>query len=274
MPTLDSPDQSSSAALVCVRCGYSLHGLPEDGACPECALSVLWMRDSWPLHAAPDAWLRRVQIGYNLVIVVVLNLLALPLLVFLAAGTVAIRPPDTMPMSIWLCVVVIGVSPTLWLIIGLIAVSTPQPRIDRVFPHLRVARRWSLALVGAALSAGVAFIAAWTAGGSPVVRVSLGAASSICALALVWDILSYMERLLRRAGTHGRLIGIFMARLLLAVIAVGAVSFAGCVMQQATLGTIAPLLVLMVIPLAALGMFLASLCSTVNAEIRRARIHR
>ena len=51
----------------CVACGYALRGLPADGACPECGMSIRRSLSGDQLWAADPKWLARIARGQWLV---------------------------------------------------------------------------------------------------------------------------------------------------------------------------------------------------------------
>lgn len=62
--TAEKRDASVSRDERCIRCGYDLSGLPDEGACPECGLAVARSRDrSGLLRGADPRWLRLVARG-------------------------------------------------------------------------------------------------------------------------------------------------------------------------------------------------------------------
>jgi hypothetical protein len=52
----------------CIRCGYSLTGLPDSGKCPECATPVADSRRGFLLRFAAQEWLAKVDSGLGLVL--------------------------------------------------------------------------------------------------------------------------------------------------------------------------------------------------------------
>jgi hypothetical protein len=54
---LPPSDTANGPALLCLRCRYNLHGLTEDGLCPECALPIRASREGRPLYHYPRRWL-------------------------------------------------------------------------------------------------------------------------------------------------------------------------------------------------------------------------
>ncbi len=65
----DAPPMTSTEPgddLVCLRCGYSLHGLPEDGVCPECGLSVARSIRGDGLENASPEYVRRLLTGFQI----------------------------------------------------------------------------------------------------------------------------------------------------------------------------------------------------------------
>ncbi len=61
--THDEDGGGEAADLHCVRCGYHLRGLAEDGTCPECGTAVARSMRGDLLSAADPAWLRRIYRG-------------------------------------------------------------------------------------------------------------------------------------------------------------------------------------------------------------------
>lgn len=60
----ESATTKARIGAYCHRCGYSLRGLPDDGACPECGHSILESLRAPPdLTQLPARWLGRVRVG-------------------------------------------------------------------------------------------------------------------------------------------------------------------------------------------------------------------
>jgi hypothetical protein len=58
------PGMPVAAVDTCIRCGYDLAGLADDGVCPECALAVQRSRNrSHLLRSADQQWLVRIRRG-------------------------------------------------------------------------------------------------------------------------------------------------------------------------------------------------------------------
>lgn len=68
----------------CYRCGYNLHGIADDQACPECGLlAERSRRTSDELHLTRPTWLRRLFLG---VLSILLGLLAAPMITLAVAA--------------------------------------------------------------------------------------------------------------------------------------------------------------------------------------------
>ena len=64
----------------CYRCGYALHTIPDDLACPECGLLARRSRRvTDDLHRTRPRWLRRITLGVVLLLLAVVLMCALPL---------------------------------------------------------------------------------------------------------------------------------------------------------------------------------------------------
>lgn len=63
------PEKAIQSWARCVSCGYALAGLPPDGSCPECNTPVRRSLHSRDLRHADERWLRRITIGFDLVLV-------------------------------------------------------------------------------------------------------------------------------------------------------------------------------------------------------------
>jgi hypothetical protein len=78
-----------------MRCGYSLHGLPADGCCPECGTAVAWsLRGDLLRYAAPE-YVSRLAAGARLVwwsvaLALISGIAAVPLV--LLAGSMVVLP--------------------------------------------------------------------------------------------------------------------------------------------------------------------------------------
>lgn len=59
----------SAAVLPCLKCGYELTGLAEDGACPECGASLRWNREL----LATMGLERRRRIGFGALLIILSN---------------------------------------------------------------------------------------------------------------------------------------------------------------------------------------------------------
>lgn len=88
MADLDTTDD-------CYRCGYNLHGIADDQACPECGLlAERSRRASDELHLTRPTWLRRLFLG---VLSILLGLLAAPIITL--AMTAKRRPLRSAALS-------------------------------------------------------------------------------------------------------------------------------------------------------------------------------
>lgn len=108
-------EAAPAAAVLCLRCGYDLRGLPGDGACPECGLAV---GRSWQgqreLHRGRPGWVGRLRAGVWLLLAVQLGLLGV-----MFAGLWAVRGPDTPAVGLAvLAVFLLGHATALWLLTG------------------------------------------------------------------------------------------------------------------------------------------------------------
>jgi hypothetical protein len=124
------PDATSRP---CLRCGYELRGLPSDGRCPECGLSVA--RSAVPndeLRQAPPCWLASLSWGVRLLLVVMA-------VAFLWGRFVA---PRWQPPSLeW--ALAIEASTGLLYAAGVWLLARPQPRFGVSGPTWRWALRIS-----------------------------------------------------------------------------------------------------------------------------------
>jgi hypothetical protein len=87
------PAAPAETALLCLRCRYTLHGLAEDGLCPECALPIRASREGTPLHHYPAQWLDRVAQGVTLLAVGIWANAALRLALLLHVITYTVDVP-------------------------------------------------------------------------------------------------------------------------------------------------------------------------------------
>jgi len=122
----------------CLRCNYDLHGLPADGNCPECGLSIARSSDAagGELRHAPPGWLASLSWGSRLVLLT-------PVLGYVYAACVGLRLP-------WInsLVVFFGVRAALDVVFaaGIWLLTRPQPH--RAVTHWTW--RWALRLLALA----------------------------------------------------------------------------------------------------------------------------
>ncbi|MCH8151245.1 MAG: hypothetical protein IH830_02600 [Planctomycetes bacterium] len=113
----------ATADLHCVRCGYHLRGLAEDGTCPECGTAVARSMRGDLLSAADPAWLRRIYRGHLYIVIgCAVFLLNIPL--YWMSGTL---------MPTYFFKVSEVVVPLLFLgivLVGVILVTTLDPRLS------------------------------------------------------------------------------------------------------------------------------------------------
>jgi hypothetical protein len=66
----------------CMDCGYNLRGLSATGNCPECNQSTDYSLQCRPLSHADRRWLKRIQLGFSLLLLMMLYELAVPFSVY------------------------------------------------------------------------------------------------------------------------------------------------------------------------------------------------
>ena len=125
--TPDEDGGGATADLHCVRCGYHLRELAEDGACPECGTAVARSMHGDLLSAADPAWLRRIYRGH-LYIVIGCAVLLLTIALNMMAGNLLPSWSNTyfwkveQAGAVFLCLA--------FLLIGVVWVTTLDPRLS------------------------------------------------------------------------------------------------------------------------------------------------
>lgn len=79
-PAAESADRvvlSDVARAACVRCSYSLEGLPDSGACPECGTPIALSLRGWMLRFAAREYLAGLALGLRLIVTCLALLVAL-----------------------------------------------------------------------------------------------------------------------------------------------------------------------------------------------------
>lgn len=132
---MDAGDEatSTSGALMCARCEYSLVGIDSQKSCPECGLAV-----SLSMHWAgpgPDPGEHSSRIASGLGWVLVANLLAI------GAAAATVLPARFMPESTWpgLLLACLFVTETVNFF-GFLRLATPQRGLGRQTPGYTAAR--------------------------------------------------------------------------------------------------------------------------------------
>ena len=72
---------------ICVKCGYDLHGLRPDGACPECGTAVGRSIQGDCLYFAPPEWIEKLARGMNWIVAGIIVSVFGGILAGLALGT-------------------------------------------------------------------------------------------------------------------------------------------------------------------------------------------
>lgn len=116
----------------CVRCGYSLRGVPLDGACPRCNASVSASLTSRRLYLAEPAWLATLATNLSWNWMLLIGLIAYNAIVFITIGILA--PSDG---AVWIVPVLFSIPSTLISLARLWnwwAITTPEPSPSQYAP--------------------------------------------------------------------------------------------------------------------------------------------
>jgi len=116
--------------LGCIRCGYNLRGLPGGHRCPECGTPAVVSLAGDVLQYAPPAWLKRVRNG-----------LALVLCSFAADVATIVNAMVTGPLARGRYGHLLEVISALLLLVGVVLMTTPEPRLTAAGRTMNV-RRW------------------------------------------------------------------------------------------------------------------------------------
>ncbi len=175
----------------CVRCGYSLRGLPRSGVCPECALPVVRSLLGIPLRFASPEYVRRLVLGITIaeggsvLIVVTLWVLAITMSM---QGHRVLPPLSTFSISYFLVLLASIVSMVGWWL-----ATTRDPRLgdDQGRATLRVWVQSTVFAVSVLLGCGPAM--GWFFDGELVVVVvgmllvvALGISLISCLMYITW----------------------------------------------------------------------------------------
>ncbi len=189
-------DQSGQVAGVsCRKCGYDLRTQPLDGACPECGISVRDSLQGFFLQYAPRKWLRKVTIGLELILGVVIVLF----LVGLANGLSPVRLGDASVVGALNLVGWIAIAVGIWLF------ATPEP--EAVVPS-----RWAKivrgSIVGIVVPLAMVLVVGPLLVQSPAVTfmilfILLGLGVQVAGLACVFAVFGRLRELVQRIPSHG-----------------------------------------------------------------------
>ena len=132
--------------VLCVSCGYNLHGLTSEGLCPECAAPRARSLHGNLLRYADPAWLHKIRLG---VLVMLWNLLLHVLLIL----AVLASPEWSWSKILYEALTLAGAAMSLW---ATLLITTQEPRISLVEDTItlrRIVRGCAVALfVGAVCS--------------------------------------------------------------------------------------------------------------------------
>ena len=187
-------DNAVPPAVLCLRCGYDLRGMADDGTCPECGLGVgRSVQGQRELHRGRPGWVGRLRIGAWLLLLVQIEVLALVLA--LAFDVQATGSPET----IFAVSLVVPGQLLLTHAVALVLLTGRENRFERRLPgnRGRVLVRLSVAndvWIGLCI-AKLATSTGWT----PQQLWEYGLAAGMGAFAVVWALtFAHLRRLARR----------------------------------------------------------------------------
>lgn len=179
--------------LLCIDCGYNLHGIDPSRDCPECGTPVASTMRGDLLRYADAGWLDRLRRGSQLIAIsIVIGLIG-------AAVGMAIAAGDPMFGTIagW---VVDLISTGLW-IAGLFYVTTPEPRANPLIHDEPVTLRRVMRVCALLTLVGTVINAIWPYAGFTldlVVVYGLGVGTTIASVVAFLGLFVYFRRLARR----------------------------------------------------------------------------
>jgi serine/threonine protein kinase len=194
------PSQSPSAsaghgaAVLCVKCGYNLHGLSAGGHCPECGTPVAHSSRGDHLAAADPVWLERISRGQAYIAVgsVLAPLLPMATTAVLIHAGVATRLRHALAWSSCAGALIL-------MLMGVVRLTALDPRLSLTRQPLglrRLSRGAALAaLLGLALRLGAAVL---PAGMPRAVADVLGGTSLVFLVFTVFVVTLYLARLAER----------------------------------------------------------------------------
>lgn len=132
-PNLLDADGRVCVDLSCLKCGYNLRSLANDGKCPECGLLVTHSVRGDLLKYSDRTWVRRLATGAALLLAGVIGLAIFALTAF--GGAMLYGVGGRPLLSLWGSLLVvgawsIGVATPLAILIGVLLLTTREPRLS------------------------------------------------------------------------------------------------------------------------------------------------